>query len=83
MSHANNLGWVLANAGWVLYSRAGCGYCERQMAELGGAYPRAVHCSPASCANVTAFPTWVNTRTGERRVGLQGRAALLSMASGR
>ena len=76
-----NLARRLANRGWVLYTKPGCGYCTRQLAELGGPYPRQIDCSGTNplCAHISSFPTWVNSRTRDTRVGLQSREELLAM----
>ena len=89
----DGLGGALAAAGWVLYTRPGCIYCEKQMDALGGAgYPKRVVCSggapkdaqaPRPCSEVAAFPFWVNERRPElTRTGLQSREELRRMAAG-
>lgn len=82
----------LAKNGWILYTRDGCGYCTKQLNELGGHYPKIVRCAqggkliksdvdnpPLTCGQITGFPTWVNTKTGDKKVGLQKHHDLESM----
>lgn len=69
-------GAALAAAGWTLYTREGCGFCDKQMAALGGSYPRRVRCDggageAAACGPLEGFPAWRNARTGAARTGLQ------------
>jgi hypothetical protein len=80
----------VADCGWVVYYRRGCGYCVRQDAILGG-YPAVVDCSsrrarpagaPLPCGSpaIRGYPFWYNLRTGESRTGLQGLDDLETMA---
>lgn len=83
----------LAARGWVLSTKDGCGYCEKQLEILGGSYPKIYECAadgspkdpaanlPFACKDITGFPFWHNTVTGESRVGLQDRDALAKMAA--
>jgi hypothetical protein len=82
----------LAKKGWILYTRDGCGYCTKQLKELGGHYPKIVRCAqggtlvksdvndpPSTCAQITGFPTWINTKTGDKKVGFQKQHDLEAM----
>jgi hypothetical protein len=94
-NNSNTISAQLANAGWILYTRAGCGFCTRQLAELGCAsYPNQIHCNvggtvlssncdqaPFTCSQVSGYPFWYNQRTKDVRSGLQPYNSLVSMAS--
>lgn len=85
------LGQALADAGWVVVLRDGCGWCTKQLAVLGGAYPRYVECAkggPAyhgvsaaekaklpACGTV-GTPYWANVKTGQKAPGYQDAAKL-------
>lgn len=71
----------LANKGWVLYSKPGCGACDAQKRLLGEPYLSTIECEGAKCSGVTRrFPFWLNTTTDESRVGLQSLGSLAAMA---
>lgn len=86
---------TLGDAGWVVYYRQGCGYCDEQRRVLGKPHLMpSVECDPAGrqmggdaaplpCGSpvITGYPFWLNVRSGEARVGLQGHSALENMAS--
>jgi len=60
-SKESQLGKALADRGWKLYTRKGCGYCDKQMKVLGGSYPKMIDCAGNNkCDGIRAFPTWVN-----------------------
>lgn len=81
----------LAARGWVLVTKEGCTYCEKQLDVLGGKYPKTARCSadgdmidsdvaiPFDCKEISGFPYWQNLQTGETKVGLQDKAALKEM----
>jgi len=49
----------LAQQGWILYTRPGCPWCDRQMAALGGIYPAHIECTgdaAAVAAEVAKYP---------------------------
>jgi hypothetical protein len=82
----SRLGHRLAKQGWVLYARAGCGYCTKQAKLFPGGYPNTVHCDGAAaatapCSAIKGFPHWRNSKTGVERVGYQDAAALTAMLS--
>jgi hypothetical protein len=92
----NSLVAQLADAGWVLYTMSGCGYCTKQLSVLGvSAYPKQVHCGGGKsvggsltetqgtkmCSDVPGFPHWVNTQTGQSKGGMQSVETLHSWIS--
>ncbi len=90
---ATGLGNRLARAGWILYAKEGCGFCDEQLAAFGGRLPELlVYCysdgttmstfdaPPVACKQLRAFPTWYNRKTSETRVGLQKPGDLAQMA---
>lgn len=93
MATPSAIATALERRGWVVYYRAGCGYCTAQKKALGP-YRLAVECDtsrratseyvgPLSCDSpeIKGFPFWYNERTKESRLGLQSIAALKAMAS--
>jgi len=82
----------LAEMGWVLYTRPGCPWCEKQLDLLGGAFPATIVCPGTDAAKrfpgalscddpkVVGFPFWYNTKTKESRTGMQNVAALSALA---
>lgn len=81
-----NLAAALAERGWVMYFKPGCGHCESQLRGLGGSFSGLVVCDPscgADCGGIRAFPTWRNATTGEVRVGAQSLRSLYEMAAWR
>jgi hypothetical protein len=90
---ATSLSSRLARAGWVLYAKEGCGFCDEQLAMFGKKLPKLlVYCysdgtamrtfdaPPVACNQLHAFPTWYNRKTSETRVGLQKPRDLAQMA---
>jgi len=79
---AMGLGGALARQGWVMWTQNGCVACRRQLALIGSSakYVQTRRCGPGPCP-VRVFPTWINSRTHERRTGLQPRNELKSMAN--
>jgi len=91
----SSLGNALASCGWILYTRPGCGYCDKQMDALGeNTYSKQVVCvggassaagtmsdsqGPYLCKKVPAFPFWVNEYTSATRTGLQDKKQLHQM----
>lgn len=85
----------LAHRGWTLYLMKGCGFCEKQMRELGR-YPRYVVLSAdpshqildgngpvlLDVREIPAFPYWYREegQNRESRTGYQNWAALETMA---
>lgn len=56
---ADLTGARLAQLGWVLYTRPGCPWCDRQMAALGGLYPAHIECTgdaAAVAAEIAKYP---------------------------
>lgn len=91
---ATGLSSRLARAGWVLYAKEGCGFCDEQLAMFGKRPPKLlVYCysdgttmstfdaPPVACSRFRAFPTWYNQKTSETRVGLQKPEDLARMAA--
>jgi hypothetical protein len=77
----------LADCGWVVYYRRGCGHCSKQKEVLGGNYKKYIECDengvqlsgyttkpPIACNSpqIKGFPFWYNTKTRETRLGFQG-----------
>lgn len=77
----------LADCGWVVYYRRGCGHCTKQKEVLGGNYKKYIECDangvqlsgyttkpPVACNSpqIKGFPFWYNTKTGDTRLGFQG-----------
>jgi hypothetical protein len=92
MAAPSTVATALERRGWVVYYRAGCGYCTAQKKALGP-YRLAVECDtsrratseyvgPLSCDSpeIKGFPFWYNERTKESRLGLQNITALKAMA---
>ncbi len=90
---ATDLSSRLARAGWVLYAKEGCGFCDEQLAMFGKKLPKLlVYCysdgttmstfdaPPVACGQFRAFPTWYNRKTSETRAGLQQPQDLAQMA---
>ena len=87
----------LAQKGWTLYLMQGCGYCTKQMKELGS-YPRHVVLSADSSHKVLggntgvqldvrqipAFPFWYREvgQNRDTRTGYQTKDALEEMTKG-
>jgi hypothetical protein len=66
----------LSNDGWVFYYSPECTHCVKQMMHIGSlklCWLSMVNCvdNPEICKEkgVTAFPTWLNNRTGQIHVG--------------
>ena len=66
----------LANDGWVLYHSPYCGYCIKQLSDIGYFKLKllpTVNCSDNSniCREkgITSYPTWLNERTKQIHVG--------------
>jgi hypothetical protein len=84
----------LERAGWVVYYRTGCRYCDMQQnilkskfrkfieSDWGGnivaGYTNSPPISPLDPA-ITGFPFWLNTHTGEALAGVQGVDSLKLM----
>lgn len=86
----------LKNKGWWLYTREGCSHCVREKRLLDYDFDdRIVECdgsgnqisgsmyAPISCSSdqIMGFPFWINTRTGDTRVGYQNLAELEFMSA--
>lgn len=86
----DDLAYRLGDAGWILYTTSGCGFCEDQKDMMGDSTSvLLVECdaseieSEACIVNdIEVVPTWVNFKTGERAVGLQNRTQLEVMING-
>lgn len=76
------LGGALTKNGWVLWTMPKCPACASQRLLLGSSYKYVAkkQCLPGSSCPVTAFPTWTNSKTGEKREGVQNPAQLHAMA---
>lgn len=71
---------ALTAKGWQLHTISTCGFCHDQMAILEGSYDGRVICDGGACPGVQAYPTWINTKTGQRIEGRQTQAGLERMA---
>lgn len=81
----------LASKGWIFLAMPGCHFCKLQK-DLLPNYPRVLEVSkgkivggytstpPVDISGVTGFPTWINAKTKEKKVGLQKEADLEGMA---
>ena len=78
---------ITAN-GWVLYSTTTCPHCVEQKEVLGTAIDQitVINCDASEEAynqcmanNITGVPTWINSVTGEMRVGVHGIDELIEM----
>ena len=75
----------LCKSGWILFVRPGCSFCDKQLRALGGnPFPRQITCGASAgaskaCSKIPAFPFWINSRTGDTRVGFQNQIRLLEM----
>lgn len=88
------LGQALADAGWAMVLRDGCGWCEKQLATLGGSYPKTMECAKTgpvyrgvsgaekaklpACGTV-GTPYWVNVKTSQTARGYQDVAKLRAL----
>lgn len=83
----------LAELGWVLYTRPGCPWCEKQLEVLGGTFPATLICGPGTDAakrfpgaiscddpKIVGFPFWYNTKTKESLTGMQSAATIAALA---
>ena len=63
---------TLKQNGWVLYYTPTCPYCVQQLGEFGwkSALLSKVNCKENECPDVQAYPTWINSRTGEKVEGV-------------
>ena len=65
----------LAADGWVFYHVSWCGYCVKQIEQIGASkfsWMPMVECSNNPvCVDkgITSFPTWLNERTGQKHTG--------------
>jgi len=83
----------LAQKGWTVYLRKGCGACDAQVKHLAGFSSYVVYGPDGTVlenrakgalvpyGTIKGFPHWHNSSTGEVRTGLQDAAALKVMAS--
>jgi len=81
--NSQGLGAALTRAGWTMWTQNGCPACVAQAGIIGPGsfkYVKKKSCLPGSNCPVDAFPTWVNSKTGESRTGVQGPLDLNAMA---
>ena len=73
----------LGDAGWTLYTRTGCPWCTKQLAEFNGNTNglTVVDCvtSPNLCPNIGGVPTWKNSKTGQQVSGYKAKADLAGL----
>lgn len=80
----------LSDAGWVLVSRSTCPFCVKQKAVVGDNYPGLVECDTGVtclssqeteqiCSQVNAYPTWINTKTGQKQEGYMQEDQLMTL----
>lgn len=78
-----SLAQKLGDAGWTVYTRNGCPWCTKQMAEFNGNTNglTVVECTanPEKCGDVQGVPAWVNHKTGKRSAGYKDKSALASL----
>ena len=65
----------LENAGFILHSRDGCHWCVKQKEELGGDYKK----TNIGNHKPSAYPTWVNEKSGNIYMGYKDREELKKM----
>lgn len=73
----------LGDAGWTLYTRNGCPWCTKQLAEFNGntsGLP-VVECTsnPGKCADIQGVPAWVNSKTGKKVSGYKNKADMAGL----
>jgi glutaredoxin len=84
----------LKNKGWWLYTMQGCHHCTREKKLLDYDFDdRIVECdgsgnkvkgssaAPIACSNAKGFPFWINTKSGDTKVGYQNLAELELMST--
>jgi hypothetical protein len=83
---------ALERNGWVVYYMSGCRFCTMQKDALGAPYANYIEVEagrqvggytqapPYPIEQITGYPFWYNSKTGETRNGYQDRAALRKMA---
>ena len=68
---------ALKSAGWTLYMRDGCHFCDKQKQELGTVTPACAADHPAP-SDVEGFPEWRHV-SGKKLSGLQTKEALRNL----
>ena len=85
----NTLGKQLDDAGWMLYTMEGCGWCDEQKNVLGNNKfdIKIEHCETgeecvenALLINTTGYPSWHNVFSNETRPGFHTIEELEEMA---
>lgn len=65
----------LSKDGWVLYHIPGCQHCEQQLSDIGWktVFLKNINCKEnkiqCSVENISAYPTWKNSKTGQIHMG--------------
>lgn len=76
-----SLAQKLGDAGWTLYTRKGCPWCTKQLAEFSStAGLPIVECNsnPEKCVGIQGVPAWVN-KNGKRSSGYKNKADMASL----
>jgi hypothetical protein len=69
---------ALGKCGWIVFTMKGCGWCDKQKADLAANYPTFAGIKDGG--PVSGFPTWYNTKTYETVPGYQPPEKLAAMA---
>ena len=83
--NVSNMLLSLYRAGIRVYTRSGCGWCDKQKKEVPGLanHPINIDCgrpeNAAACAAVQGFPDWQNMQTGEKMPGYKSLDQLEKM----
>lgn len=81
-SSDGSLATDLHHAGWTLYTRPGCSWCEEQKRTITMPAPAVVDCGAGAhpmCAKISGFPHWHNEKTGAAVEGYQSTDKLERM----
>jgi thiol-disulfide isomerase/thioredoxin len=80
----SNVTYDLVQTGWVMYASEWCGYCKQQIDILKTFSPAFVNDKRNVIYNakdVSVFPTWINKKTNDKKLGLQTLEKLREMAA--
>lgn len=72
-------------AGWRVYTRPGCGWCDKQKKECPDLEQHPIHIdcgrpeNAALCAPIQGFPHWQNIKTGENMPGYKPFEKVMQM----
>lgn len=72
----------LGDAGWTLYTREGCPWCTKQLAEFPDKKGLPIvecNSNPSMCVGIQGVPAWINSKTGKKSSGYKGKADLVNL----